>query len=210
MAKLNTTNIYGDLTVNGKTKLSLDTTINNKTVFHEGNLNPALYAKLADPKFTGTPESVTPATDDNTTKIATTKFVKDQGYAAGVHYHIGTYRPVGNIPAAEITGLATVATTGAYSNLSGLPTMPTTYTFNLNTAWSGSGPYTKSIPITGLTTDDLVILRGDSKTSSNLIFNTHNLSWSINAGYLNLSVISKPSTTLNLKIYIIKCITGTL
>ena len=38
------------------------------------------YAKLASPTFTGDPKAPTAATADNDTSIATTKFVKDQGY----------------------------------------------------------------------------------------------------------------------------------
>lgn len=40
----------------------------------------ATYAPLASPTFTGVPLSTTPATADNTTKIATTAYVKAQGY----------------------------------------------------------------------------------------------------------------------------------
>lgn len=39
-----------------------------------------IYAPLASPALTGTPTSTTPATADNSTKIATTAFVKAQGY----------------------------------------------------------------------------------------------------------------------------------
>ena len=44
------------------------------------NSSLSAYAKLASPTFTGTPKSVTPATGDNTTQIATTAFVKAQSY----------------------------------------------------------------------------------------------------------------------------------
>lgn len=43
-------------------------------------------APLASPTFTGVPISTTPATADNTTKIATTAFVKAQGYVTGGPY----------------------------------------------------------------------------------------------------------------------------
>jgi hypothetical protein len=39
------------------------------------------YAPLASPTFTGTPAAPTPSTADNTTKLATTAFVKAQAYA---------------------------------------------------------------------------------------------------------------------------------
>ncbi len=47
--------------------------------------NAALPAKapLASPALTGTPTAPTPATADNSTKIATTAFVKNQGYSTG-------------------------------------------------------------------------------------------------------------------------------
>ena len=45
-----------------------------------GGTAAASYALLASPTFTGTPAAPTPATSDNTTKIATTAFVKAQGF----------------------------------------------------------------------------------------------------------------------------------
>ena len=42
---------------------------------------PATKADLASPVFTGDPRAPTPATADNDTSIATTAFVKNQGYA---------------------------------------------------------------------------------------------------------------------------------
>jgi hypothetical protein len=41
------------------------------------------YAPLASPTFTGTPAAPTPSTADNSTKLATTAFVKAQGYSLG-------------------------------------------------------------------------------------------------------------------------------
>ena len=43
----------------------------------------ALKAPLASPDLTGTPTAPTPATSTNSTQIATTAFVKDQGYLRG-------------------------------------------------------------------------------------------------------------------------------
>lgn len=39
-----------------------------------------IYARLASPAFTGTPTALTPSTSDDSTKIATTAWVKDQNY----------------------------------------------------------------------------------------------------------------------------------
>jgi hypothetical protein len=50
------------------------------------------YAPLASPALTGTPTAPTPATADNTTKIATTAFVKAQGYDKVPH--VGATPPV--------------------------------------------------------------------------------------------------------------------
>jgi hypothetical protein len=47
----------------------------------------AAKAPLTSPTFTGDPKAPTPATGDNDTSIATTAFVKAQGYAAGGHIH---------------------------------------------------------------------------------------------------------------------------
>jgi hypothetical protein len=41
------------------------------------------YAPLASPALTGTPSAPTPSTSSNSTTIATTAFVKEQGYVAG-------------------------------------------------------------------------------------------------------------------------------
>jgi hypothetical protein len=67
-----------------------------------------LKAPLASPVFTGDARSVTPATSDNDTSIATTAFVKAQGYVTG-----GPYLPLtgGTITAAD-NPLRITATTG--------------------------------------------------------------------------------------------------
>lgn len=46
-----------------------------------------LKADLASPTFTGDPKAPTPSTGDNDTSIATTAFVKAQGYLTGSHTH---------------------------------------------------------------------------------------------------------------------------
>jgi hypothetical protein len=48
-------------------------------------------APLASPAFTGTPTAPTPATSDNSTNVATTAFVKAQGYATGGSLVSGNY-----------------------------------------------------------------------------------------------------------------------
>jgi hypothetical protein len=48
--------------------------------FYPLSLNPAGYATLASPTFTGNPTAPTPATSDNDTSIATTAYVKAQPF----------------------------------------------------------------------------------------------------------------------------------
>lgn len=77
----------------------LELKFNGNTVWHSGNdgsnsgldadllegQHGSYYAPIASPTFTGTPKATTPTTADNSTNIATTAFVKAQGYitAAG-------------------------------------------------------------------------------------------------------------------------------
>ncbi len=68
----------------------------------------ATKAPLASPGLTGSPTAPTPATGDNSTKIATTAFVKAQNYLTSVppHTHV----------AADITGLQTTKAVLAVTN----------------------------------------------------------------------------------------------
>ena len=54
----------------------------------------ASYAPLASPSLTGTPTAPTPSTSDNSTKLATTAYVKAQGYLTAETY-VGTVTSVG-------------------------------------------------------------------------------------------------------------------
>jgi hypothetical protein len=82
-------------------------------------LNLAAYAPLASPTFTGDPQAPTPATSDNDTSIATTAFVKAQGYL--------TSAPVTSV--AGRTGAITLSNT----DISGLGTMATASASNYST-----------------------------------------------------------------------------
>jgi hypothetical protein len=52
------------------------------------------YAPKNNPEFTGTPLAPTPATADDSTKIATTAFVKAQGYVLSSSFSLGNYAPL--------------------------------------------------------------------------------------------------------------------
>ena len=52
-------------------------------------INPTIYAPINSPAFTGNPTAVTQDGTDNSTRLATTKWVKDQNYLASANYIIG-------------------------------------------------------------------------------------------------------------------------
>lgn len=76
-------------------------------------------APLASPTFTGTPAAPTPSSGDNTTKIATTAFVKAQGYvtSSGVT-SIGVTAPIASTGGTTPTLSISAATTGAAGSMS--------------------------------------------------------------------------------------------
>ena len=55
-------------------------------IYENGTLLSNKYAPINNPVFTGDPQAPTPATADNDTSIATTAFVKAQGYASAAGY----------------------------------------------------------------------------------------------------------------------------
>ena len=78
--------------------------------------DPTVLAPLANPVFTGDPRSTTPPTADNDTSIATTAFVKAQGYA--LTSALGSYLP---LTGGSLTGpgnlcvAGTLGVTGAHT-----------------------------------------------------------------------------------------------
>jgi hypothetical protein len=85
------------------------------------------YAPLASPALTGNPTAPTPSTGDNDTSIATTAFVKAQGYL--------TSAPVTSV--AGRTGAVTLST----SDISGLGTMATATASDYSTTTVANGLY---------------------------------------------------------------------
>jgi len=100
-----------------------------QTLTKSSDLSSALanYAPLASPVFTGNARAVTPATSDNDTSIATTAFVKAQGYL--------TSAPVTSV--AGRTGAITLST----SDISGLGTMATASASDYSTTTVANGLY---------------------------------------------------------------------
>lgn len=76
----------------------------------KGQVDTALAAKapLASPALTGAPTAPTPATNDNSTTLATTAFVKAQGYLGAGTSHSALAAPIGDVAwgGFKLTGLA--------------------------------------------------------------------------------------------------------
>ena len=141
------------------------------TIAQVTGLQTAIDAKapLASPTFTGTVSGVTKAavglgnsdnTADASKPVSTAQAAADaavQAYAIARTNHTGTQA------ASTITGLAAVATTGVYSDLTGKPTIPSAYTLPVatasvlggvkqgsNTTIAADGSISVSAPVTSL------------------------------------------------------------
>jgi len=102
---------------------------------------PGVYAPLASPAFSGNPTAPTPTASDNDGSVATTKFVKDQGYAT-LDSPVLTGTPTAPSPATsdDSTKIATtewvkdVAASLDSPVLTGNPTAPTPATSDNDTS----------------------------------------------------------------------------
>ena len=116
-----TITVSGDATGSGTTAITLTLAVVNAnvgtfqglTINAKGLVTAAVnqnYAPLASPLFTGNPQAPTPATADNSISIATTAWVKAQGYTGGS----GVYLP---LTGGTLTGLLTInANAAAFGN----------------------------------------------------------------------------------------------
>lgn len=85
----------------------------------------ATIARLASPALTGEPTAPTPATADNTTKIATTAYVKAQGYLTSVPVtSVAGKTGAVTLVVGDVSGAAPLASPA----LTGTPTAPTAAT----------------------------------------------------------------------------------
>ena len=102
-----------------------------------GDQDLSPYAPLASPTFTGSPRSVTPATASNDTSVATTAYVKAQGYSttAGTVTSVAMTVPTGlTVSGTPITTSGTLAVVFA----SGYSIPTNTGQSNWNTAYAYS------------------------------------------------------------------------
>ena len=95
----------------------------NSTDIATINTNLALKAPLASPAFTGTPTAPTPATSDNSTKVATTEYVKNSIVAANAGLSaIGAISGTSNARGATISGTTELILTPADATNGGVVT----------------------------------------------------------------------------------------
>ena len=95
----------------------------NSTDIATINTNLALKAPLASPAFTGTPTAPTPATSDNSTKVATTEYVKASITAASAGLStIGAISGTSNAKGATISGTSELILTPADATNGGVVT----------------------------------------------------------------------------------------
>jgi hypothetical protein len=98
----------------------------NSTDIATINTNLALKAPLASPAFTGTPTAPTPATSDNSTKVATTEYVKASITAANAGLSsIGAISGTSNANGATISGTTQLILTPADATNGGIVTSGT-------------------------------------------------------------------------------------
>ena len=130
------------------------------TYYGRFNTTWANVAPLASPALTGTPTSTTPVTADNTTKIATTAYVKGQNYISGNQTITLSGDTTGSGTTAITTTLATVnSNVGTYQgitiNAKGLVTAATamgyltgnqTITISGDISGSGTTAITATLP----------------------------------------------------------------
>jgi hypothetical protein len=126
------------------------------------NNNLALKAPLASPAFTGTPTAPTPVTSDNSTKVATTEYVKNSIVAANAGLSsIGAISGTSNAKGATISGTTELILTPADASNGGVVTNGT-QTFAGAKTFSNTANFLTDITVNGLT-----VGKGGGNISSN-------------------------------------------
>jgi hypothetical protein len=123
----------------------------NSTDIATINTNLALKAPLASPAFTGTPTAPTPATSDNSTKVATTEYVKNSIVAANAGLSsIGAISATSNAKGATISGTTELILTPADITNGGVVTTGA-QTFAGAKTFSNTANFLTDITVNGLT-----------------------------------------------------------
>jgi hypothetical protein len=151
----------------------------------------ATYAPLASPTFTGDPQAPTPATSDNDTSIATTAFVKAQGYLTSGDSIVLSAGNSITFPD------ATVQTTATLTGPAG-PTGPA------GSPWVYRGAYDNFVVYAG---NDYVTLNGSSYVFINFIGAagygpiTHPAAWQLVASKGDTGATGADGTPADLSLY---------
>lgn len=138
---------------------------NWNTAYGWGNHSTAGYAPIASPTFTGAPRSVTPVSSSNDTSIATTAYVKAQGYSTttGTVTSVGMTVPTGlAVSGTPITSSGTLAVTFA----SGYSIPTNTAQTSWNTAYGWGNHATAGYSLNGHTHGRIY---AESGTTSNYL-----------------------------------------
>ena len=161
MAANATTTLTGD--INGSGNGSFSTTVNSvggvssatiatlPTTVNTNTADILLKAPIASPTFTGTPTAPTPATSDNSTKVATTEYVKASITAANAGLSsIGSISGTSNAKGAIISGTTELILTPADANFGGIVTTAT-QTFAGAKTFTNTVTFGKDITVNGMT-----------------------------------------------------------
>jgi len=120
----NTASITAEVTRATNAEAALDTRVTSNTTSITGNTADILLkAPINSPTFTGTPTAPTPATSDNSTKVATTEYVKASITAANAGLSsIGAISGTSNAKGATISGTTELILTPADATNGGVVT----------------------------------------------------------------------------------------
>jgi hypothetical protein len=155
----NTTSINNETTRATNAESALDTRITSNTTSITTNTNNIstntadilLKAPIASPAFTGVPTAPTPATSDNSTKVATTEYVKASITAANAGISsIGDVSNTSNAKGAVISGTTQLILTPADANFAGIVTTAT-QTFAGAKTFTNTVTFGKDIKVNGMT-----------------------------------------------------------
>jgi hypothetical protein len=151
------------ITANETAIATLNTNVAANTASITANTSDILLrATIASPAFTGTPTAPTPATSDNSTKVATTEYVKNSIVAANAGLSsIGAISGTSNAKGATISGTTELILTPADATNGGIVTTGA-QTFAGAKTFSNTANFLTDITVNGLT-----VGKGGGNISSN-------------------------------------------
>ncbi len=147
----NTASITAETTRATNAETALDTRVTSNTASITTNTSDILLrAPLASPAFTGTPTAPTPATNDNSTTLATTAYVKASITAANAGISsIGDVSGTSSAKGATISGTTELILTPADANFAGIVSTAT-QTFAGAKTFANTVTFGQNITINGM------------------------------------------------------------